>query len=498
MALSDITHKTLSFHIGAEPAQELTECFSSSATWGGISGTLSNQTDLQNALTNKVDKNAPVVGAAKTKVTYDAKGLVTAGADATTADIAPSTNRNYVSDAQLAVIGNTSGVNTGDQDLSGIITPGHSLYVDGARTDIYTPNGSVSRPFKTIQSAIDSVSGSGAAAPYTIHITAGSYTENVTVAKPYVSLQGEGEWATFINGNFVLAPDGSAWNASISDIGFPSGSFSVHGNNTMGVGIPRIYLRDLRIGVPCTLTEDSPTGSLIVYVFDCLFANTMSISNGTSAWLYDCHGTSAATTIDSASAVEYFGGSTQSAITVLGAATYISMSAVGTKAPETRFTLTATEATQQVTLDSVSLGNCTLVAGPAIVTLTGQADATHAGSVSTTAQTFGGAKAVAEVALTSAAGSIAVDLALANDFRHTTTENTTLAAPTHPVAAQAGSFVFTQGATPRTLAFDAFWKFPGGTVPTLTATAGAVDMLVYRVLPGATSAVLQAALKDIK
>lgn len=70
---------------------------------------------LQTALDGKVDENAAITGATKTKVTYDAKGLVTAGADATTADIAASTNKNYVTDAQLVVIGNTSGTNTGDQ-----------------------------------------------------------------------------------------------------------------------------------------------------------------------------------------------------------------------------------------------------------------------------------------------------------------------------------------------------------------------------------------------
>ena len=59
--------------------------------------------------------NTPITGATKTKITYDADGLVTAGADATTADIADSTNKRYVTDAQLVVIGNTSGTNTGDQ-----------------------------------------------------------------------------------------------------------------------------------------------------------------------------------------------------------------------------------------------------------------------------------------------------------------------------------------------------------------------------------------------
>jgi hypothetical protein len=68
----------------------------------------------QTALDLKVDENAAITGATKTKITYDAKGLVTAGADATTADIADSTNKRYVTDAQATVIGNTSGTNTGD------------------------------------------------------------------------------------------------------------------------------------------------------------------------------------------------------------------------------------------------------------------------------------------------------------------------------------------------------------------------------------------------
>jgi hypothetical protein len=37
----------------------------------------------------------------------------------TTADISDSSNKRYVTDAQLTVIGNTSGTNTGDQNLSG-------------------------------------------------------------------------------------------------------------------------------------------------------------------------------------------------------------------------------------------------------------------------------------------------------------------------------------------------------------------------------------------
>ena len=93
---------------------------SSAVAWGGVTGTLSNQTDLQTALDGKVDENTAITGATKTKITYDAKGLVTAGADATTADIADSTNKRYVTDAQLVVVGNTSGTNTGDNAVNSL------------------------------------------------------------------------------------------------------------------------------------------------------------------------------------------------------------------------------------------------------------------------------------------------------------------------------------------------------------------------------------------
>jgi hypothetical protein len=115
---------------------------SSAVAWGGVTGTLSNQTDLQTALDGKVDENSAIIGATKTKITYDAKGLVTAGADATTADIASSTDKRYVTDAQLVVVGNTSGTNTGDNatnsQYSGLATSKQDALVSG--TNIKTIN----------------------------------------------------------------------------------------------------------------------------------------------------------------------------------------------------------------------------------------------------------------------------------------------------------------------------------------------------------------------
>lgn len=62
-----------------------------------------------------VQKNAPITGATKTKITYDAKGLVNSGADATTADINDSTNRRYVTDVQLSNINTINSSTVGNK-----------------------------------------------------------------------------------------------------------------------------------------------------------------------------------------------------------------------------------------------------------------------------------------------------------------------------------------------------------------------------------------------
>lgn len=59
-------------------------------------------------LASYIHANGAITGATKTKITYDAKGLVTSGADATTADIADSTNKRYVTDANLTDISTIS------------------------------------------------------------------------------------------------------------------------------------------------------------------------------------------------------------------------------------------------------------------------------------------------------------------------------------------------------------------------------------------------------
>lgn len=100
------------------------------------------------------------------------------------------------------------------------------------------------------------------------------------------------------------------------------------------------------------------------------------------------------------------------------------------------------------------------------------------------------------VALTSTSASIAVNMNDSN-FTHTFTENTTLANPTNLTAGQSGVIVFTQHASsPKTLAFGSYWDFPSGTVPTVTASNSAVDVLAYYV--NSSTSITAKLLGDVK
>ncbi len=97
---------------------------------------------IVDSIATKVVANATITGTTKTKVTYDAKGLVTSGADATTADIADSLNKRYVTDEEKTAIAHTnrsaldgvSGQNTGDETAETIKTKLGITTLSGANT----------------------------------------------------------------------------------------------------------------------------------------------------------------------------------------------------------------------------------------------------------------------------------------------------------------------------------------------------------------------------
>jgi len=77
---------------------------------------------------------------------------------------------------------------------------------------------------------------------------------------------------------------------------------------------------------------------------------------------------------------------------------------------------------------------------------------------------------------------ISVDLAASNNFTVTLAGNRTLDNPTNIVAGQSGSiFIVQDGTGSRTLAYGSYYDFAGGTAPTLTTDASAVDRIDYLV-----------------
>ena len=80
---------------------------------------------------------------------------------------------------------------------------------------------------------------------------------------------------------------------------------------------------------------------------------------------------------------------------------------------------------------------------------------------------------------------ITPDFDAGQNFSVTLAGNRTLANPTNIDAGQTGSIFITQDGTgSRTLSFGSYWDFAGGTAPTLSAAAGAVDRIDYIVRAG--------------
>ena len=113
-------------------------------------------------------------------------------------------------------------------------------------------------------------------------------------------------------------------------------------------------------------------------------------------------------------------------------------------------------------------------------------------SLSSNAQTQIDAKAAVGTANTWTAGqrgeitalsdgaTITIDMADSNNFSVTLGGNRTFANPSNDTAGQSGSIFITQDGTgSRTASWGSDWDFAGGTAPTLTTTAGAVDRIDY-------------------
>ena len=118
-------------------------------------------------------------------------------------------------------------------------------------------------------------------------------------------------------------------------------------------------------------------------------------------------------------------------------------------------------------------------------------DATLAGD-----NTWTGAQRGQVTGLTSAT-TITIDMSTTNNHSVTLAHNTTFANPSNQVAGQSGSIFITQDGTgSRTAAWHANWKWKGGTAPTLSTTAAAVDRIDYII--AASGSIHAVATLDVK
>ena len=91
--------------------------------------------------------------------------------------------------------------------------------------------------------------------------------------------------------------------------------------------------------------------------------------------------------------------------------------------------------------------------------------------------------AAANVTALSDGATITIDMATACHHSVTLGGNRTFAAPSNQAVGQSGSIFITQDGTgSRTATFNSAFKFVGGTAPTLTTTASAVDRIDYVIL----------------
>ena len=143
-----------------------------SAAWGSITGTLSSQTDLQSALDAKVDENAAITGATKTKITYDSKGLVTAGADLAASDLPSAIDATKIADGSVT--------NTEFQYIGGL-TSDAQTQIDGKQATITGAATTIDDTDLTASRALVS-DGSGKVAVSDVTSTELGYLDGVTSA----------------------------------------------------------------------------------------------------------------------------------------------------------------------------------------------------------------------------------------------------------------------------------------------------------------------------
>lgn len=137
-----------------------------------------------------------------------------------------------------------------------------TLYVDKNRSDSYTADGSLDRPFLTIQAAINQVitNADNASFSYMIHVSTGTYAENLTLNN------------TALRSVYIYSPGGASLSPSTGD------AVDCTSNNN---SFSSLTFRKIAFTRPVTLTGSTSGGTTFLSSLEfneCSFSSTATIA----------------------------------------------------------------------------------------------------------------------------------------------------------------------------------------------------------------------------